>query len=210
VRKVGKLTPSIASVKEIKKTAKEWINKSSKYVDSTGEALKQSPYGKLIKYGNEVIERDVLEAKKDLVDDSNAVAGGLAWATEVEAGLQDAFFLKDESGKTQGFFTTGNDKSKESMYIEFLGTNPSNIITNTKGVGKQIIYHAIQESVKRGFKGKIKLESLESAVPFYESVGFKKRIEKGAKYGYELEYFHLSEKSAKAFVKEHEKKTKLE
>ena len=146
--------------------------------------------------------------KKDLVDDSNTVSAGLAWTVELEPGLHDAFFLKDESGKSQGFFLTGNDKSKESMYIEYLGTNPSNIITNTKGVGKQIIYHAIQESVKRGFKGKIKLEALASAEPFYESVGFKKRIEKGAKYGYEFEYFHLSEKSAKAFVKEYEKKLK--
>jgi hypothetical protein len=211
VRKVGKLTPSVASIEEMLKTTEEWLDKSEKYLTIAKKVLKASPPGEIIKYGNnQEIERKVLEKKIGLVGDSRTVTFGLGVTAEsielgeTEPGVQDTFFLKDESGKTQGFFLTGNDKSKESMYIEFLGTNPSNIITNTKGVGKQIIYHAIQESMKRGFRGKIKLEALSSAEPFYESVGFTTKI--GVD-GY-TEDFDLSEESAKAFVKEYEKKLK--
>jgi hypothetical protein len=211
VRKVGKLTPSVASIEEMLKTTEEWLDKSEEYLTVAKKVLKASPPGEIIKYGNnQEIERKVLEKKIGLVGDSRTVTFGLGVTAEsielgeTEPGVQDTFFLKDESGKTQGFFLTGNDKSKESMYIEFLGTNPSNIITNTKGVGKQIIYHAIQESMKRGFRGKIKLEALSSAEPFYESVGFTTKI--GVD-GY-TEDFDLSEESAKAFVKEYEKKLK--
>lgn len=205
---VGKLTPSVASIKEMEKTAEEWIDESGKYITLAKKVLKQFPDGEIIKYGNnKEIERDVLKKKIGLVDDSKIVAYGLGIsAEEIEPGVQDAVFLKDESGKTQGFFLTGNDKSKESMYIEFLGTNPSNIIKGTKGVGKQIIYHAIKESVKRGFKGKIKLEALRSAEPFYEAVGFKKHIVDNTQF--EDAYFELSEESAKAFVEKYEKTLK--
>jgi len=207
-QKVGKLTPSVASIKEMEKTAEEWIDESRKYITLAKKVLKQFPDGEIIKYGNnKEIERDVLKKKIGLVDDSKIVAYGLGIsAEEIEPGVQDAVFLKDESGKTQGFFLTGNDKSKESMYIEFLGTNPLNIIKGTKGVGKQIIYHAIQESVKRGFKGKIKLEALRSAEPFYEAVGFKKHIVDNTQF--EDAYFELSEESAKAFVEKYEKTLK--
>jgi hypothetical protein len=211
VRKVGKLTPSVASIEEMLKTTEEWLDKSEEYLTVAKKVLKASPPGEIIKYGNnQGIERKVLEKKIGLVGDSRTVTFGLGMTAEsiefgeTEPGVQDTFFLKDESGKTQGFFLTGNDKSKESMYIEYLGTNPSNIITDTKGVGKQIIYHAIQESMKRGFKGKIKLDALSSAEPFYESVGFTTKI--GVD-GY-TEDFNLSEESAKAFVKEYEKKLK--
>ena len=205
---VGKLTPSVASIKEMEKTAEEWIDESEKYITLAKKVLKQFPDGEIIKYGNnKEIERDVLKKKIGLVDDSNIVAYGLGIsAEEIAPGVQDAVFLKDESGKTQGFFLTGNDKSKESMYIEFLGTNPLNIIKGTKGVGKQIIYHAIKESVKRGFKGKIKLEALPSAEPFYEAVGFKKHIVDNTQF--EDAYFELSEESAKAFVEKYEKTLK--
>lgn len=89
------------------------------------------------------------------------------------------------------------------MYIEFLGSNPSNVINEKKGVGKEIMYHAIQESRKRGLKGKIKLQALTGAVPFYKAVGFKETIDKEGD-----SYFELSEKSAKAFVEKYEKTLK--
>jgi hypothetical protein len=208
-QKVGKLTLSVPSVEEILETVEEWTDEGKKYNTFARKVLKAYPNDEIIEYGKNKnkIERKLLEKKIGLVSDARAVAFGLGIsAEELEPGLQDAFFLKDESGKTQGFFLTGNDKSKESMYIEFLGTNPTNIMKNTKGVGKQIIYHAIQESIKRGFKGKIKLEALPSAESFYESVGFKKHIVDNTQF--EDAYFDLSEESAKAFVEEYEKRLK--
>jgi hypothetical protein len=208
-QKVGKLTLSVPSVEEILETVEEWTDEGKKYNTFARKVLKAYPNDEIIEYGKNKnkIERKLLEKKIGLVSDARAVAFGLGISTEeIEPGLQDAFFLKDESGKTQGFFLTGNDKSKESMYIEFLGTNPTNIMKNTKGVGKQIIYHAIQESIKRGFKGKIKLEALPSAESFYESVGFKKHIVDNTQF--EDAYFDLSEESAKTFVEEYEKKLK--
>jgi len=208
-QKVGKLTLSVPSVEEILETVEEWTDEGKKYNTFARKVLKAYPNDEIIEYGKNKnkIERKLLEKKIGLVSDARAVAFGLGISTEeIEPGLQDAFFLKDESGKTQGFFLTGNDKSKESMYIEFLGTNPTNIMKNTKGVGKQIIYHAIQESIRRGFKGKIKLESLSSAETFYESVGFKEHIVDNTQF--KDAYFDLSEESAKAFVEEYEKKLK--
>ena len=205
-QKVGKLTLSVPSAEEILETVEEWTDEGKKYNTFARKVLKAYPNDEIIEYGKNKnkIDRKLLEKKIDLVSDARAVAFGLGIsAEEIEPGLQDAFFLKDESGKTQGFFLTGNDKSKESMYIEFLGTNPTNIMKNTKGVGKQIIYHAIQESIRRGFKGKIELESLSSAETFYKTVGFKKRIKDP-----QDAYFDLSEESAKAFVEEYEKKLK--
>jgi len=80
-------------------------------------------------------------------------------------------------------------------------------------VGKQIMYHAIQESIKRGLKGQIKLEALSTSESFYEAMGFQRKTEKekifeDGRY-YDTDYFDLSEESAKAFVKEYEKKTKI-
>ena len=116
----------------------------------------------------------------------------------------DVISLNDKSGKVQGFYCIGKEASKkDSMYIEFLGANPSNVINEKKGTGKQIMYHAIQESMRRGLKGKIRLQALEGAVPFYKKVGFKETIDKEGD-----SYFELSEESAKAFVEKYEKTLK--
>ena len=96
------------------------------------------------------------------------------------------------------------------MYIEYLGTNPLNIIQSKKGVGKQIMYQAIQESIKRGLKGRIKLEALDTSKSFYEAVGFQRKTEKvfeDSKY-YDTDYFELSEESAKAYVDKYKKAVK--
>jgi hypothetical protein len=73
------------------------------------------------------------------------------------------------------------------------------------------MYQAIQESIKRGLKGQIKLEALSTSESFYEAMGFQRKTEKIFEDGryYDTDYFDLSEESAKAFVKEYEKKTKI-
>lgn len=208
VRKVGKLTPSLASKEDQIKTAKEWSSTAKQFKIKGNKVLNALSEDDMI--GGKKVDRKALKNMLELVSDSSIVIDGLIFYAQEKPGKQDTIFLKDESGDAQGFFTVGNEKSKDSMYIEFLGTNPLNIIQSKKGVGKQIMYQAIQESIKRGLKGQIKLESLSTSESFYEAMGFQRRTEKifeDGKY-YDMEYFDLSEESAKAFVKEYEKKLK--
>jgi hypothetical protein len=208
VRKVGKLTPSLEAKEDQIKTAEEWSSTAKQFKIKGNKVLNALSEDNMI--GGKKVDRKALKNMLELVSDSSIVIDGLIFYAQEKPGKQDTIFLKDESGDAQGFFMVGNEKSKDSMYIEFLGTNPLNIIQSKKGVGKQIMYQAIQESIKRGLKGQIKLESLSTSESFYEAMGFQRRTEKifeDGKY-YDMEYFDLSEESAKAFVKEYEKKLK--
>ena len=207
-QKVGKLTPSLASKEDQIKIAEEWRSTAKQFSIKGNKVLNDLSEDDMI--GGKKVNREVLENTLDLVSDSIIVMNGLNFYAQEKPGKQDTIFLKDESGDAQGFFMIGNEKSKDSMYVEYLGTNPLNIIHSKKGVGKQIMYHAIQESIKRGLKGQIKLEALNTSESFYEAMGFQRKTEKEFEDGkyYDTEYFDLSEESAKAFVKEYEKKLK--
>ncbi|MFM6211725.1 hypothetical protein [Planktothrix sp.] len=207
-QKVGKLTPSLVSKEDQIKTAKEWYATAKQFKIKGKKVLDALSEDDMI--GGKKVNREALENTLDLVFDSSIVIDGLIYSAQEKPGKQDTIFLKDESGNAQGFFMVGNEKSKDSMYIEYLGTNPLNIIQSKKGVGKQIMYQAIQESIKRGLKGRIKLEALDTSESFYEAVGFQRKTEKvfeDSKY-YDTDYFELSEESAKAFVEKYEKTLK--
>jgi hypothetical protein len=208
-QKIGKLTPSLASKEYQTKIAKEWYSTAKQFSIKGNKVLNALSEDDMIE--GKKVNREALENALDLVSDSSIVMNGLISYAQEKPGKQDTIFLKDESGDAQGFFMVGNEKSKDSMYIEYLGTNPLNIIQSKKGVGKQIMYQAIQESIKRGLKGQIKLEALSTSESFYEAMGFQRKTEKIFEDGryYDTDYFDLSEESAKAFVKEYEKKTKI-
>jgi len=195
-----KLQPSVMSKADQAKVGGEWAKTAIDFVNLVKKA-EQLPPGSFPK-------QEYVLGKKDVVTESFIVATALKIYGENETIDKsedvDVISLNDKSGKAQGFFCIGKEASKkDSMYIEFLGANPSNVINEKKGTGKQIMYHAIQESMKRGLKGKIKLQSLWGAMPFYESVGFQETKSKEGDL-----YMELSEESAKAFVKEYEKKLK--
>jgi predicted GNAT family N-acyltransferase len=195
-----KLQPSVMSKADQAKIGGEWAKTAIDFVNLVKKA-EQLPPGSFPK-------QEYVLGKKDIVTESFIVTTALKNYGEGEdidkSEEVDVVSLNDKSGKPQGFFCIGKEASKkDSMYIEFLGSNPSNVINEKKGVGKEIMYHAIQESRKRGLKGKIKLQALEGAVPFYKTIGFKETIDKEGD-----SYFDLSEESANAFIKEYEKKLK--
>lgn len=195
-----KLQPSVMSKADQLKVGVEWSDKAWDFVKLARKA-KQLPPGSFPKQ-EKVLERESFVRESLVVATALKVYGENETIDKSED--VDIISLNDKHGKVQGFFCIGKEASKkDSMYIEFLGSNPSNVINEKKGVGKEIMYHAIQESRKRGLKGKIKLQALTGAVPFYKAVGFKETIDKEGD-----SYFELSEESAKAFVEKYEKTLK--
>lgn len=185
--KTTKTESPARKLKASKMTPKEAFDNSKNWIKSNWEFLSSKK------------EEDV--KKRPLIYDADIVLWMLNEQGRKPAKHLSVTALKDENGGVQGFFMTNSQKSKakESLYIEALSTNPQNIINETKGVGKQIIYNAIKESMKKGFKGKISLSALENAVPFYEAVGFKKKGDHD---------YDLSEEDATAFIEKYEKSLK--
>lgn len=64
------------------------------------------------------------------------------------------------------------------MKVHFLATNPANIpgavegATPRRGSGTAMIAAIVQESVERGGEGRVRLQAINSALPFYEKLGF--------------------------------------
>jgi hypothetical protein len=83
--------------------------------------------------------------------------------------------LKDDKGDIQSAATV--TEAKDSMRIEYLATAPWNVKggekKSVKGAGTKMIEEIIQESIKKGKGGSITLEALDSAIPFYEKIGFR-------------------------------------
>jgi hypothetical protein len=62
---------------------------------------------------------------------------------------------------------------KDHIYIDFLMTNPKSLIEGkSKGAGTAAIKAVAKRSMESGKDGRVKLWAVDSAVPFYEKVGF--------------------------------------
>jgi len=81
-----------------------------------------------------------------------------------------------KNGKLQAALTGKLDKEK-GFYIDNLATapwnlSPENNADKEKGSGAKAIIEAIKKSKSAGFGGKVSLEALPAAIPFYEHLGF--------------------------------------
>lgn len=62
---------------------------------------------------------------------------------------------------------------KDHIYIDFLMTNPKSLIEGkSKGAGTAAIKAVAKRSMESGKNGMVKLWAVDSAMPFYEKVGF--------------------------------------
>lgn len=89
--------------------------------------------------------------------------------------LADGVFTKD--GKLAAVYTYKLDKKKGSLYVDYLASSPDNFLSGKsaiKGGGTQAIKQAVQKSIDSGFNGRVELDALPDAAPFYEKLGFKK------------------------------------
>lgn len=91
-------------------------------------------------------------------------------------GEESHLTIKGTNGKTQSALIYSTSKEK-GLYIEYLATAPWNLVEgdprSEKGSGAKAIVEAVKISQKDGHKGRITLESVSSAIPFYEHLGFK-------------------------------------
>ncbi|MEI8124192.1 MAG: GNAT family N-acetyltransferase [Parachlamydiaceae bacterium] len=79
--------------------------------------------------------------------------------------------------------TRKNEKGKDipiPLRVDYIATAPWNLRLSplnskktVKGAGTALIESAIQESLNKGYKGNVALESSQEAVAFYKSLGFK-------------------------------------
>ncbi len=130
----------------------------------------------------------------------------LAGMIEFEASDRPKNFIsvRDVKGRLQAsaYVTSRNGY----LYLELLASAPWNVARIpgdekvVKGAGTTAIVAVIKESVKRGYGGKVQLEALPNAVPFYEKLGFD-RVP--GKPGGGLPKFALSAEQADKLLKMH-------
>jgi hypothetical protein len=107
--------------------------------------------------------------------------------------------LTDSKGNIQSAATVTEDR--RSLRIEYLATAPWNVKggegKSVKGAGTKMIEEVIKESFKKGKSGVVTLEVLDSAISFYEKIGFR-NMGKNDEGGVEMK---LDSEAAKEFLK---------
>ncbi len=94
------------------------------------------------------------------------------------AAVRDFISIRDGKGRLQASASVANS-SRGHLYLELLATAPWNIAKTkgddrvVRGAGTAAMVAVIKESVKRGYGGKVKLFPLDSAILFYEKLGFE-------------------------------------
>lgn len=65
-------------------------------------------------------------------------------------------------------------ETKDSIYVDFLASSPSNFVKGdeVKGAGIEALATLVEKSIKAGFSGKLELYSLPDAAEFYKKIGF--------------------------------------
>lgn len=104
--------------------------------------------------------------------------------------------IKDIDGKLQAAVTLSKDytdnQGKSYVRIHYLATAPHNVLPNhpdkVKGSGSAIIAKLIEESIEKGYGGRLMIDGMSgSSLKFYERIGFKGNT--------------LDEKAAQEFLK---------
>ena len=102
------------------------------------------------------------------------VGGRLECIAAVAGGCLQGHMALDFSGKRA--------RTGTAIIVDYLATNPANRTAGQglKYVGVGLIAVAIEQSIKRGYAGRIGLESLPGAVGFCESLGMTKQPRRSA------------------------------
>ncbi len=83
--------------------------------------------------------------------------------------------ILNKKGELEAIASIG--ETKDSLYVNDLATAPKNLDKKdpgyVRGNGTKMIAEIAKESLDRGKKGRITLNALPQAIPFYEKVGFK-------------------------------------
>ncbi len=89
--------------------------------------------------------------------------------------------VRDSAGNLQAGATVTNER--DHIYIDTFTTAPWNVLENSpksvRGAGLALMAQIARESIDRGHGGQIRLNSLSSAVSFYEGIGLVEDEETG-------------------------------
>jgi hypothetical protein len=92
-------------------------------------------------------------------------------------------------------------KDPDEILVEYLATSLKNLTTDggVKGAGTEAIATLVEESIKSGSGGRLRLYPLDGAISFYEKIGFKGYYDKNGEYS-DAE-MTLEPEAAKLFLK---------
>ncbi|MBD2076219.1 hypothetical protein H6F86_20530 [Phormidium sp. FACHB-592] len=153
-----------------------------------------------------------LRGKKDApktLEDNASIAFEIL--DKVESGESSFTGIKDKKGNLQAAAIV--KEGKDHLEIEYLATAPWNIAGKDKkavrGAGTAAMASVIAESVNKGHGGKIRLDALPGAIPFYEKIGFSVTGKtKGGNDG--VMSMELTPQAANAFLEKIGKKAKMD
>jgi hypothetical protein len=101
-----------------------------------------------------------------------AITGAITY--ELSSKTSTLSGVVDKDGNLQAAFSY--TKKRDCVYVDYLASAPWNVIPNhanaTKGAGTSAIEQAVRISQESGRRGRVRLQALPDAVPFYEKVGF--------------------------------------
>lgn len=121
------------------------------------------------------LEKSVPKEYRFLPDDKVERARSSRWIfDEISNSDKPKITITDAKGNLQA--AASFSKSKDNIHIDYLASAPWNIAgsdsRSTRGAGTKAIVEAVKVSNKAGYKGKLTLNPLEDAVPFYKKLGF--------------------------------------
>lgn len=92
-------------------------------------------------------------------------------------------------------------KDPDEILVEYLATSLRNLTTDggVKGAGTEAIASLVEESIKSGSGGRLRLYPLDGAISFYEKIGFKGYYEADGEYS--TAEMTLEPEAAKLFLK---------
>lgn len=168
------------------------------YVEAPAKASEIKKLEKEIIKTEQVAEK-LFKTDKDTYRDNY----GIYQSTRIELAMDPASFrgVRDANGVLQAIASVKTQD--DALKIEYLASSPWNIKPGdkryTRGSGSTAIEQIVLESVRKGKDGRIRLEALPGAIPFYEKIGFK-NLGKADGYNDGVVKMELSPTEARAFL----------
>ena len=117
-------------------------------------------------------------ASQSQMDDAMIIMESIVWAGKDQARATSP----QNDGKVR-VIKTGDKvasavvygKEDDAIVVEYLATSLENLTANggVKGAGTEAMASLVEESIKSGSEGRLRLYPLEGAVPFYKKIGFR-------------------------------------
>lgn len=118
-------------------------------------------------------------APQSQIDDAGAIMESIVWAGKRQARSVSPI-QNDEKvrvikagGKVASAVVYRKDE--DEIVVEYLATSLENLTANggVKGAGTEAMASLVEESIKLGSGGRLKLYALDGAIPFYKKIGFR-------------------------------------